>query len=122
MGIKVTKFQASPPSPKEMSALKSVLKSPALESRDFEPVLDTLGITSLILCGIFTSRVVLSTARTAADEHYIVTVIEEACMDPVEGLHETRIWSVIPMQAEVATAADFRRHWEETQRERGHNQ
>jgi len=83
----------------------------ALKSPDLGPMLENRGIRSLILCGISTSGCVLSTARGAGDEDYVVTVIEDACWDPAEGLHDTLKEHVFPMQAHVSTAEEFQSKW-----------
>jgi len=84
----------------------SVLKSPGLG-----PLLEERGIKSLVLCGIATSGCVLSTARSAGDEDYVVTVIEDACWDPVEGVHDMLKEHVFPGQVHVATAEEFQSKW-----------
>ncbi|CAM6083245.1 unnamed protein product [Calypogeia fissa] len=89
----------------------SVLKSP-----DLGPLLRSKGIKSVLLCGVSTSGCVLSTARGAGDDEYIVTVIEDACMDRVPGLHETLIQKVLPSQAHVTTAVEFQEQWHNVDR------
>ena len=83
----------------------------ALKSRELGPLLGARRIASLILCGVSTSGCVLSTARAAGDEEYVVTVIEDACMDPTPGLHDTLVKSVLLSQAHVAMAGDFQEQW-----------
>lgn len=89
----------------------SALKSPGLEA-----LLSTHGVKSVILCGIATSGCVLSTARAAGDDGYIVTVIEDACSDPGPGLHAALVQKVLPSQAHVATVMEFQEQWSKAAR------
>lgn len=83
-----------------------------LKSHGLMALLNTRGIKSLVLCGVSTSGCVLSTARAAGDDEFIVTVIEDACMDPVPGLHDTLIQKVLPSQVHLTTAAEFQVQWD----------
>lgn len=83
----------------------------ALKSQGLPDFLSRREIRSLLLCGLSTSGCLLSTARSAGDEGYIVTVIEDACHDPAPGLHESLVKHVLPAAAHVATAEEFQREW-----------
>ncbi|MCJ1329979.1 hypothetical protein MMC10_006660 [Thelotrema lepadinum] len=87
--------------------LVSVLLSDGLEED-----LKRRQVRSLIMSGITTSGCVLSTARAATDKGYMVTVVEDACADPVEGLHEMLVKHVLPTTAHVATVQELRDAWE----------
>ncbi|KZT55450.1 Isochorismatase hydrolase [Calocera cornea HHB12733] len=50
--------------------------------------LRALGATKLIFCGVATSGVVLSSARSAVDADYEVFVVGEACADISRSLHD----------------------------------
>jgi nicotinamidase-related amidase len=89
----------------------------APKSQGLGPLLSARGIKSLILCGLSTSGCVLSTARAAGDDGYIVTVVEDAWMDPVPGLHGTLIQNVLPSQAHITTAAGFQEQWNNVKRD-----
>lgn len=58
-------------------------------------------IDSLVLCGISTSGVVLSTLREAADKDFSLTVLSDACLDIDPEVHRILIEKVFPRQAEV---------------------
>ena len=92
-----------------------VLKHPgfasALKSSGAMDLLSEHGIKSLILCGISTSGAVLRTAMPATDEGFVVSVIQDACADPVESLHDALVKSVLPSRAHVATAGQFMDAW-----------
>ncbi|EXJ64255.1 hypothetical protein A1O7_00591 [Cladophialophora yegresii CBS 114405] len=83
----------------------------ALESHGLAEVLRATGIRSLILGGISTSGCVLSTTRAATDRGFIVTVAEDACFDPVPGLHAMLATHVLPTSAHVATSREIRDAW-----------
>ena len=95
----------------EYIALKHPGHHSALKSKGAMEILSEHGIKSLILCGLSTSGCVLRTAMPAADEGFIVSVIEDACMDPVPGLHDTLMKNVLPSRAHVATAEEFIQEW-----------
>lgn len=70
----------------------------ALKSQGLVDFLAQRRIQSLLLYRL-TSGCVLSTARAACHEGFIVTVIADACKDPVPGLHDSLVHYVLPMQA-----------------------
>ncbi|MHA6481645.1 cysteine hydrolase family protein [Paenibacillus sp. strain BS8-2] len=75
----------------------------AFAGSDLEFILRARGIDSLILCGIATSGVVLSTIREAADKDYALTVLSDACIDADPEVHRVLIEKVFPQQAVVLT-------------------
>ncbi|MEA2771107.1 MAG: hypothetical protein QOD93_4069, partial [Acetobacteraceae bacterium] len=63
------------------------------------------GIETLILMGIVTSGVVLSTLRHAADADYRLLVVNDCCSDGDEEAHRVLLENVFPRQATITTAA-----------------
>jgi nicotinamidase-related amidase len=59
------------------------------------------GIDTLVLAGIATSGVVLSTLRQAADMDFRLAVLKDACTDMDPGVHAMLMDKVYPRQAEV---------------------
>jgi nicotinamidase-related amidase len=57
------------------------LRVSAFAGSDLEVILRSRGIDTLILTGIATSGVVLSTLREAADKDYGLIVLSDACLD-----------------------------------------
>ncbi len=55
---------------------------------DLSTILRSRGIDTLLLTGISTSRVVLSTAADAFDADYAIAIIEDCCADPDAELHK----------------------------------
>src|SRR6266480_3668241 len=80
----------------------------AFSGSDLEVVLRAQGISHLVLCGIATSGVVLSTLREAADKDYQLTVLADCCADGDEEVHRVLISKIFPRQAEVITAEEWR--------------
>jgi nicotinamidase-related amidase len=75
----------------------------AFSGSDLEVVLRAKNIDHLIISGIATSGVVLSTVREAADKDYQLTVLSDLCADFDEEVHNILIEKVFPRQAEVIT-------------------
>lgn len=67
----------------------------ALTSPEVRELLKERQIKSLIVAGVTSSGVVLSTARAAYDEGYVVTVVEDACADRTDNVHEVVMREVL---------------------------
>ncbi|KAJ7145564.1 putative hydrolase protein [Mycena epipterygia] len=52
-------------------------------------------VTSLIVCGISSSGVVLSTARHASEEGFVMSVVEDACWDQDAGVHKVMMEKIL---------------------------
>jgi nicotinamidase-related amidase len=74
---------------------------------DLEVVLRSQEIDHIILTGIATSGVVLSTLRAAADMDFVITVLSDCCYDKDEEVQRVLMEKVFPMQAEVMTAKQW---------------
>ncbi|QHT63287.1 cysteine hydrolase [Paenibacillus lycopersici] len=75
----------------------------AFTGSDLEVLLRGRQIDSLVLSGISTSGVVLSTLREAADKDYKLTVLADACLDGDPEVHRVLTEKVFPRQADVMT-------------------
>ena len=71
-------------------------------------VLRANAINALVLCGIATSGVVLSTLRQAADLDYALAVLSDGCADADEEVHSLLLGKIFPRQAQVLTVEDWR--------------
>ena len=80
----------------------------AFAGSDLELVLRAREVTHLVLGGIATSGVVLSTVRAAADQDYRLTVLADLCLDGDEEVHRVLTEKIFPRQAEVIPGADWR--------------
>lgn len=74
---------------------------------DLDVVLRGLGATDLVLAGVSTSGVVLSTVRDAADHDFGLTVLADACADQDDEVHRVLLGKVFPRQADVVTVDDW---------------
>jgi nicotinamidase-related amidase len=79
----------------------------AFAGSDLEVLLRGLGAGTLVLTGIATSGVVLSTLRQAADLDYRLVVLADACLDADPEVHRVLTEKVFPRQAEVLTVAQW---------------
>ena len=79
----------------------------AFSTTDLDEQLRERGIDTLILAGLSTSGVVLSTVRDAHDRDYRVFVLADLTADPDQEVHEFLIGRVFPRQAQVITSADL---------------
>ncbi|TDD56489.1 cysteine hydrolase [Nonomuraea terrae] len=79
----------------------------AFAGSDLDMVLRAAGIDSLVLTGIATSGVVLSTLRQAADLDFTLTVLEDGCLDGDAEVHRVLTEKVFPRQADVVTIDEW---------------
>ncbi|MER7279158.1 isochorismatase family cysteine hydrolase [Dactylosporangium sp. NPDC000244] len=79
----------------------------AFAGSDLEMVLRAGGIEHLVLTGIATGGVVLSTLRQAADLDFGLTVLADGCLDDDPEVHRVLVEKVFPRQAEVLTIAEW---------------
>jgi nicotinamidase-related amidase len=73
----------------------------AFAGTDLEVVLRASGIETLVLAGIATSGVILSTVRHAADADYRMIVVDDCCADRELDVHRLLLDKVISKQATV---------------------
>ena len=73
---------------------------------DLEMILRANGIDTLLLTGVATSGVVLSTLRYAADSDYRLLVVKDCCSDKDAEVHRVLTEQVFPRQATVASAEE----------------
>ncbi len=74
----------------------------AFAGSDLDVVPRAEGITHLVLGGIGTSGVVLSTVRLAADLDFGLTVLADACLDTSEEVHRVLIAKGFRGQAQIS--------------------
>lgn len=79
----------------------------AFSGSDLEIVLRAQGIDHIVLTGIATSGVVLSTTREAADKDYRITILSDCCADSDEEVHRVLMTKVFPRQADVLTLEEW---------------
>ena len=79
----------------------------AFTGSDLQMILRAREIDTLVLFGIATSGVVLSTLLEACDTDYRTVVITDCCADTDADLHRVLMERLFPLRGEVATAAEF---------------
>jgi nicotinamidase-related amidase len=79
----------------------------AFSTTDLDAQLRERGVDTLILAGISTSGVVLSTVRDASDRDYRVLVLADATADPEADVHAFLTERIFPRQADVITVGEL---------------
>lgn len=79
----------------------------AFAGTDLELLLRAKDINTLILFGIATSGVVLSTVLQGADMDYRLVVVKDCCADLDQDLHTCLVEKVFPRQATVVSADEL---------------
>jgi nicotinamidase-related amidase len=79
----------------------------AFAGTELDLILRAHDIDTLVLFGIATSGVVLSTLLHAADADYRLFVVEDCCADLDLDLHATLVDKVFPRQATVLSASEI---------------
>jgi nicotinamidase-related amidase len=79
----------------------------AFAGSDLPGVLSDRGIDHLVLGGIATSGVVLSTVRQAADLDYRLTVLRDLCLDVDDELHRVLCDKVFPRHGDVVDSTEW---------------
>ncbi|MCS0603369.1 cysteine hydrolase [Streptomyces sp. LP11] len=89
--------------PRPGEAVVTKKRVSAFAGSDLSLVLRGGGIGHLVLAGLATSGVVLSTLRQAADLDYRLTVLADGCADTDPEVHRVLTEKVFPRQAGVTT-------------------
>ncbi|WP_370351229.1 cysteine hydrolase family protein [Catenulispora sp. EB89] len=79
----------------------------AFAGSDLDVVLRSGDIRHLVLSGIATSGVVLSTCTQAADLDYQLTVLADGCLDGNPEVHRVLTEKLFPRQADVVTVEEW---------------
>jgi nicotinamidase-related amidase len=82
-------------------------RASAFTGTDLAMILRVNDLDTLILFGISTSGVVLSTLLEACDADFRLAVIEDCCADLDADLHRALMERLFPLRATVLSTADF---------------
>jgi nicotinamidase-related amidase len=93
------------PGPDEVVVVKRRVS--AFTGSDLEVLLRSRDIRHLVLAGIATSGVVLSTTREAADKDFQITILSDLCADFDPEVHRVLTEKVFPRQATVITSEEW---------------
>ncbi|BCF89070.1 isochorismatase family cysteine hydrolase [Paraburkholderia largidicola] len=93
--------------PLELEPVVAKHRIGAFTGTDLERLLRANGIETLVLAGVTTTGVVLSTVRQAFDLDYQMVIASDGCTDPDEQTHVVLIEKVISQHAAVQLTADI---------------
>jgi nicotinamidase-related amidase len=79
----------------------------AFSGNELEMILRSRGAETLVLFGVATSGIVLSTLRAASDLDFRCVVVKDACFDRDTEVHRLLTEKVFPAQADVVAAEAF---------------
>lgn len=79
----------------------------AFVGSDLDVVLRSMEVRSLVLTGVATSGVVLSTLRQAADLDFELTVLRDGCADADAEVHRVLLEKVFPRQSTVLSVDEW---------------
>jgi nicotinamidase-related amidase len=104
-GTPAAEFHDSIARPGELVVYKQ--RVAAFSENQLHLILRSLGIENLVLFGISTSGITLSTLRRALDLDFRCVVIEDACFDADQEVHRVLTEKISPTQAAVLTVDAF---------------
>jgi nicotinamidase-related amidase len=93
--------------PLEGDILVTKRRASAFSGSDLDVVLRGLGADTLVLTGLITSGVVLSTLIEAVDLDFTVVVLKDLCGDNDEEVHRILLEKVFPNRADVVASGDW---------------
>jgi nicotinamidase-related amidase len=79
----------------------------AFSTTNLHEQLTSAGVITLVLAGVHTSGVVLTTVREAHDLDYTVVVVADACADPDSDVHDSLVTKIFPKQGRVINASEL---------------
>lgn len=79
----------------------------AFTGSDLEVVLRSFGIRHMVLTGIATSGIVLSTLCEASDKDYQLTVLHDCCADRDDEVHQVLTTKIFAGRADVITVSNW---------------
>jgi nicotinamidase-related amidase len=94
-------------SPLEAEPVVTKRRVSAFSGSDLDVLLRGCEAGTLVMAGISTSGVVLSTLRQAADLDYRIIVLADACADTDPEVHRVLTEKVFPRQAQVTTTDEW---------------
>ncbi|GHE95598.1 cysteine hydrolase [Streptomyces griseoluteus] len=93
--------------PRQGDVVVTKRRGSAFSGSDLDLVLRARGVDSLVLTGIATSAVVLSTLWHAVDLDLGVTVLADGCLDTDPEVHRMLVERLFPQWADVVTIEDW---------------
>jgi nicotinamidase-related amidase len=93
--------------PQEGDILVLKRRISSFSGSDLDVVLRSLRVNRIVLAGVATAGVVLSTVREAADLDFEIVVLSDGCADGDPEVHRVLIEKVFPSQATVTTVDEW---------------
>jgi biuret amidohydrolase len=93
--------------PQEDEIVVTKTTDSALTGTNLRLILNNLGVSHVVCCGIFTDQCVSSTVRSLADESFAVTVIEDGCAAGSERLHRHELEIINMIYCHVMSSAEL---------------
>jgi nicotinamidase-related amidase len=93
------------PLPAEIVVTKTT--DSALTGTALRLMLNNLGITQVLCCGIFTDQCVSSTVRSLADESFSVILIEDGCAAGTDALHRNELEVINMIYCQVMSSEEL---------------
>lgn len=93
------------PKPEDLLLIKK--RYSAFAGSGLDLVLRAKQIRHLVMAGISTSGVVLSTLREASDKDFKITVLADGCFDRDDTVHQVLMERVFPRQSLIITIEDW---------------
>ncbi|MFD7020865.1 cysteine hydrolase family protein [Streptomyces sp. NPDC059928] len=94
--------------PQDGDIIVRKLRYGGMSTTDLDQQLRERGITTLVVSGISTSGVVLSTVIDAADRDYQLYVLSDGVADPDTEVHKILLHKVFPSRAHIIDTAELR--------------
>ncbi len=79
----------------------------ALHGTDLPVILSAFDANHLVMTGISTSGVILSTTRMAADMDFAITILADCVGDNDPAVHDFLLTRILPRQAEISDSQSF---------------
>jgi nicotinamidase-related amidase len=79
----------------------------AFSGSGLDVILRGLGVQTLVLAGVSTGGVVLSTLCEAADRDFGIVVLRDLCLDPDEKVHDMLVEKIFKKRGEVLGAEEW---------------
>ena len=108
-GTPSAEFHSSIARPEELVVYKQ--RVGAFSENHLHLILRSRGIENLVLFGISTSGITLSTLRRAFDLDFRCVVLKDACFDADQEVHRVLTEKIFPTQAKVLTVDAFMQEW-----------
>ncbi|WP_331748211.1 cysteine hydrolase (plasmid) [Streptomyces sp. NBC_00984] len=93
--------------PQDGDIIVRKIRYSGMSTTDLDQQLRERGITTLVVSGISTSGVVLSTVMDAADRDYQLYVLSDGVADPDTEVHNVLLHQVFPSRAHIVDTAEL---------------